>query len=244
MSETREIKLTQNVFDDFPEFAAKYEFIPMRELIYKYMRDAIISDRLEAGMHLVEEDLAKKLNASRTPVREALRKLELEGLVKHHRRRGVEVRQFTVHDASALYDLGAILEGYAAKLMSRKHDSEEVAVLGSLLEDMRRSIDQGDRDLEMELHRKWHLTIYEACGNKKVEQLLLEYTDYLQLFRAYAIQVPGRWRETLEEHEKIYSAIACGDADLAEKYAREHLELGKDAFITIWQQKKAERCYR
>lgn len=90
------------------------------------MRDAIINRRLPAGGHLVEDDLARNLNASETPVREALRKLESEGLVKHHRRRGVEVRQLSIKDASDIFDVSTVLEGYAARLVIAENINQDI----------------------------------------------------------------------------------------------------------------------
>ncbi len=228
--------MTLNVFDDFTDFAAEREFIPMRELIYQYMRSAIICGRLQAGVHLVEEELAKRLNASRTPVREALRKLESEGLVKHYRRRGVEVRQITPKDATDLYEMCALLEGYAANLMVQHATPEDIKRLRSILNEMWTSLESGDRDREMRFHREFHLIIYTAGGNKRLEQLLCDYTEYLQLFRSYYIK--DYWIQAYEEHEQLYRAIENRDASLAETVARNHILQSKDAFIHIWDKKQ------
>ena len=228
------VKSKDNVFEDFYMFVANNEYMPMRELIYQYMRDAIITRKLPAGDHLVEEDLAQKLNASRTPVREALRKLESEGLVKHHRRRGVEVRQISMRDASDIYDLCAVLEGYAARLMAENLTRESIIQLKTVLYRMKESIDNNDADMEQKLHKEWHFIIYSACKNKRVEELLKNYHEYLQLFRAYAMQVPGRPGHSWEEHERLFSAIELRDGDLAEKRARSHVAMGKEAFLIQW----------
>lgn len=223
-------------FDGFAAFAANHEFMPMRELIYQYMREAIITRKLPAGGHLVEEDLAGKLKASRTPVREALRKLESEGLVKHHRRRGVEVRQLTMKDAADIYDLCAVLEGYAARLMAENVNRDDLDVLQNLLYEMKDSIDMNNSKLEMDLHQRWHFIIYSACRNKRAETLLKNYNDYLQLFRDYTFQVPGRIWTSWEEHERLYRAIEMQDGNLAEARARNHVAMGKETFLVRWKQ--------
>ncbi len=223
-------------FADFVEFAAQNEFVPMRELIYRYMREAIITRRFKTGHHLVEEDLAKQLNASRTPVREALRKLESEGLVKHHRRRGVEVRQMTVKDASDVYDLCAVLEGYAARLTAENlNHGDSVLRLQNFLNEMKNAIDSNNIILEAHYHKKWHIALYESCQNNKLETLLKNYSEYLRLFRTYSVKVPGRMWHSWEEHEKIYRAIEMRDGALAEQSARNHLEMGKESFIMQWE---------
>lgn len=228
-------------FDNFPEFASNNEFLPMRELIYQYMREAIITRKLPAGGHLVEEELATKIKASRTPVREALRKLESEGLVKHHRRRGVEVRLLTMKDAADIYDLCAILEGYAARLMAENVNRDDLNELQTLLYDMKESIDKDDNRLEMDLHQRWHFVIYSACRNKRAENLLKDYNDYLQLFRDYTLQVPGRIWNSWEEHERLFRAIEMQDGTLAEERARNHVAMGKEAFLIRWRQVLDER---
>lgn len=223
-----------NVFEGFAEYVSANEFIPMRELIYQFMRDIIIRRKLPAGAHLVEDDLARILNASRTPVREALRKLESENLVKHHRRRGVEVRQLSSKEAADIYDVCMILEGYAARLVAESINQDVVDKLQTLLGKMREAIDMQDRDREMRLHQTFHFTIYEACKNKRVERLLKLHNDYIQLFRAYSLEAAGRVKHSLEEHEQLLRAFELQDGDLAEKRARAHLSVSKEAFLQQW----------
>ena len=226
----------ESVFAEFGEYAAKNEFAPMRELIYQYMRDAIIKRRLPDGCHLVEDDLARNLNASRTPVREALRKLESEGLVKHHRRRGVEVRQLSVKEVSEIYDLSIVLEGYAARLVAENITQDILDKLQRLLKKMKDTLVDDDQNLEMQLHQSFHFTIYEACQNKRLEALLKTNNDYIQLFRAYTLQVPGRMEHSWEEHDRLLRAIEMRDGDSAERYARNHLAVSKEAFLRQWQE--------
>jgi DNA-binding GntR family transcriptional regulator len=224
-----------NLFAGFAEYAAANEFIPMRELIYQYLRDAIICRKLPAGGHMVEDDLARNLNASRTPVREALRKLESEGLVKHHRRRGVEVRQLTSKEAADIFDVCMILEGYAARLVVEQSNADLLDKLQNLLDKMREAIDAGDNEREMMLHQSFHFTIYENCKNKRVESLLKLYNDYIQLFRAYSLRTAGRLRHSWEEHEQLIRAIEMQDGNLAETRARKHLSVSKEAFLQQWE---------
>ena len=224
-----------SLFAGFAEYAAANEFIPMRELIYQYLRDAIICRKLPAGEHMVEDDLARNLNASRTPVREALRKLESEGLLKHHRRRGVEVRQLTGKEAADIYDICMILEGYAARLVAEQASADVLDKLQTLLDKMLEAIDASNHEREMALHQAFHFTIYENCKNKRVENLLKLYNDYIQLFRAYSLKAEGRMRNSLEEHEHLLRAIEMQDGNLAETHARKHLSVSKEAFLQQWE---------
>ena len=223
-----------SLFGGFAEYVAANEFIPMRELIYQYLRDAIICRKLPAGGHLVEDDLARNLNASRTPVREALRKLESEGLVKHHRRRGVEVRQLTSKEAADIYDVCMILEGYAARLVAEQASADVLDKLQNLLDKMGEAIDMDSQEKEMQLHQLFHFTIYENCKNKRVESLLKLHNDYIQLFRAYSLKAEGRIRHSWEEHEQLLRALEMQDGQLAETRARKHLSVSKEAFLQQW----------
>ena len=226
---------SNSLFAGFSEYAVANEFIPMRELIYQYLRSAIISRKLPAGGHMIEDELARNLNASRTPVREALRKLESEGLVKHHRRRGVEVRQISGKEAADIFDICMILEGYAARLVAEQANADVLEKLQSLLDKMREAIEDGDQDKEMPLHQSFHFTIYENCKNKRVESLLKLYNDYIQLFRAYSLKEEGRIQHSWEEHEQLIRAIEMQDGNSAEACARKHLSVSKESFLQQWE---------
>lgn len=222
------------IFQDFGKTVEQNEFMPMRELIFHYLRELIVNGKLAPGDHLVEEELAKGFNVSRTPIREAIRKLELEGLVKRSPRRGVVVREFTLEDIEEIYDIRSVLEGYAARLAAKNVDDERIYKLKNLLRQMKESIKKGKGLEEMELHKKWHLILYAASNNTRLESLLNDYADYLQFFRMVSLQKPGRLAETIEQHELLIQAIESGDGELAEKRARDHVARGKEAFLQQW----------
>lgn len=217
--------------EGFAELLEKNQFTPIRELIFQYLRDAIVSGQMEPEDHLFEEELAKKFNVSRTPIREAIRKLELEGLVQRSPRRGVIVRKFSLDDVKEIYDIRSILEGYAAKLAAENIEPHEMEKLRSIMEEMKKNILNGDKTAEMENHKDWLLTVYAASKNSRLEQLLTDYADYLQFFRTVSLQNPGRSLETIKEHESMTRAIETGDGALAEKIAREHVAKAKDAYL-------------
>ncbi|MEL7567343.1 MAG: GntR family transcriptional regulator [Dehalobacterium sp.] len=227
-------------YKDFNQILKNNEFMPMREVIFHFLRESIISGKFAPDDHLIEEELAKQLNVSRTPIREAIRKLELEGLVRRSPRRGVVVRKFSLEDAEEIYDLRSVLEGYAARLATKNISMDQINKLKSLLSEMKESIKNGNTIGEMDLHKKWHLTLYAASKNSRLERLLNDYADYLQFFRTLALQNPGRLNETTEQHESLIHAIESGDSELAEKVAREHVVRGKEAFLRQWPGTKAE----
>lgn len=225
-------------FEHFTELLKKNQFTPIRELIFQYLRDAIVSGQMEPEDHLIEEELGKKLNVSRTPIREAIRKLELEGLVQRSPRRGVIVRKFSLNDVMEIYDIRSVLEGYAAKLAADNIEPHERVKLRSVMEEMRENIQNGNKVEEMEKHKEWLLTVYAASKNSRLEQLLITYADYLQFFRTVSLQDPGRSLEIIKEHESMTRAIETGDGELAEKIAREHVSKAKEAYLHQYQSRK------
>ena len=227
--------MNREIFQGFPAFLGKDPLLPMRDMIYQYLRELIITRQLEPGKRLVEEDLAEKLHASRTPIREALRKLELEGLLKQHRGRGVEVCEISLEDALELYALCSVLEGYAARLVATTVTEEELQRLQFLLAEMEFCIQKNEKEQERILHRSFHMAIYQASKNKRLQKLLNDYNDYLQLFRSYYISIPSNLHQTLEEHQQLFHAFCRRDAEQAEKIARNHIQMAQNAFLTQWE---------
>lgn len=222
------------IFAGFTELVEENKFVPIRELIFQYLRELIVRGKLVPEDPLIEEDLAKGFNVSRTPVREAIRKLELEGLVRRNPRRGVVVRKFTLDDIEEIYDLRSVLEGYAARLAAKNIAPEKIEKLELLHKQMTDSISCGNSKDEMKYHKQWHFTLYAASNNSRLEKLLMDYADYLQYFRLVSLKNPGRLDETIWQHQLLIQAISSGDGELAEKRAREHVMLGKEAFLQQW----------
>ena len=227
--------MNKEIFQDFPAFLGKEPSMPMRDMIYQYLRELIITRQIEPGSRLVEEDLGEKLHASRTPIREAMRKLELEGLLKQHRGRGVEVCEISLDDALELYALCSVLEGYAARLVAESVTETELGELEELLSQMEACIQQNDKERERILHRSFHMAIYRASKNQRLIHLLNNYNDYLQLFRSYYISVASNLHQTLEEHQQLFFAFQNKNTDLAEKIARNHIQMAQNAFLAQWE---------
>jgi len=228
------------ILSTFADFCVQHEEYPLRDLIYMYIREEIISGRLPSHQRLLEEELANCLSVSRTPVREALRKLEVDGLIKYHRRRGMEVRQIDIKDIEEIYDLCAIIEGYAVRVIAEKNSKKDIERLQTLLSKMRQSINDGDEAQRFEFHTQWHEAIYVACKNKRAVSLLKKCNQYISLFHLYSLEEPTRVKHAWQEHEKILRAIEMQDGVLAETTAREHVLRGKEAFLVQWHHQKTQ----
>lgn len=197
---------------------------PLREIVFETLRDAIINQTLEPGERLMEIQLAEEMGVSRTPVREAIRKLELEGLVIMVPRKGAYVAGISVKDIHEVFEVRAALEGLAASLAAQRITDEE-------LDEMERSlfVESGEIDGNnlrsiVEIDTTFHDLLYKAARNEKLLQMVNNLQEQLQRFRSASLARPGRSKTALDEHRKILEALALRDAKLAQDLAIEHIE--------------------
>ncbi|MGQ9497394.1 MAG: GntR family transcriptional regulator [Desulfotomaculales bacterium] len=197
---------------------------PLRELVFESLREAIIQGRLKPGERLMELTLAEELGVSRTPVREAIRKLELEGFVIMVPRKGAYVSGITEKDINDVFEVRAALEALAAGLAAERITEEELDELERSLVRLAEASVAGDIDAVVEQDTKFHDLIYRASRNERLIQIVSNLQDQIQRFRLATLSRPGRTRRAVEEHKKIVEAIAERNVELAQQLAREHIE--------------------
>jgi DNA-binding GntR family transcriptional regulator len=192
------------------------------EKVVERIRDAIVSGRISPGTWLPETKLAAHLGVSRIPVREALARLEAEGLVKRVPYRGTMVVRLTVDQVIESFMLRSLLEGFAAKLATPHLSPEEIATLRSLVTRLGECA-RADRHEDLPaLHREFHSTIYNKCGSATLIRWINElYNQFPKSLRR-----TFRFEEPPEECRRIVAAIEAGDAELAGRLMSEHLESG------------------
>lgn len=196
---------------------------PLRELVFESLREAILLGRLKPGERLMEVQLADEMGVSRTPVREAIRKLELEGFVVMIPRKGAYVAGITHKDIADLFEIRAALEGMAAGLAAERITEEE-------LEKLERAIVEGTSAHEdnISAYVDWdtvfHDIIYQASRNQQLVQIITHLREQIQRFRVTSLSQPGRTKMFVEEHKKIVEAISARDIEAARTLAREHIE--------------------
>lgn len=219
----------------------------LAQSIRDVLRDAILDGRLHPDERIFEAEVAEQLGVSRTPLREALRLLEADGLVEYTPHTGVVVRAFSADEVSEIFELRCVLEGYAAGravdnltrnqfLQLKKSCDEFEAVL-------RRTDDQRGRLYQLvELNREFHQIIAHAGGNQRLGDILshmmtvpLVYTS----FHWYSEE--QRWR-SLEYHRVILQALEDRDGDLAEKLVRQHLTEGGEFVIQHIEESFGNHC--
>lgn len=193
----------------------------LAEEVYAQLKKEIVSHKLPPGTPLTEAGLAQSLGISRTPVREALRRLQAEGLVNIERGRGARVSEVSFREAMEAYEIRELVEPYAARL-AVSHLSPELAQrFRSMLDVLSTPSLTSDKAVRWQMDRELHDLILEAAGN---ELLRLQVWDLrVRTDRAYAYVAEGTLEASRQEHAQIVEAILRGDADAAEELMREHL---------------------
>jgi DNA-binding GntR family transcriptional regulator len=201
------------------------------DAVYGALRHGILHGDLEPGERLRSDALATELRVSRTPVREALRKLEAEGLVAHSGSRLV-VRALSEQDLTELFYVREALEGMAARLAAENATPSELAAIGELLEDMETVRKRGDVGALRRLTGEFHQLVCRAAHNNRLLQSLQALLDHVRQMQTSTLYGEGRPAEALDEHRALLAAIAGRDGDSAERLARAHrrrtLELRKN----------------
>lgn len=204
---------------------------PLREIVFETMREAIIRGDLAPGERLMEVQLAEEMGVSRTPVREAIRKLELEGFVAMIPRKGAYVADYTIKDITDVFEIRAALESLAAGLACERITEQEIDELQILVVKVGKTIKDNDIDALVEVDTEFHDRIYKASRNSRLEQMISNLREQIQRFRATSLASPGRIKDTLEEHKGIVDAIATRDIALAQRLAAEHVENAENIFL-------------
>ena len=196
----------------------------MREVLFQRLRGLILSGYYRSGHRLREEELARLFGASRTPVREALRKLESEGLVQHLPHRGVVVNQISIDDLAQIYPVRAVLVGLAARLAALHITEEELQTLQVFHQQLHNFIAKRAYKRATRTHTRFNMTLYSASRNPRLINILVQFNDYIEHTVDRALAMPGRADEIGREHAAILRAIAERNGDAADAAARVHVE--------------------
>ena len=195
---------------------------------YRKLRDAIRDGTLTHGARVMEVEIADWLKMSRTPVRDALRRLEADGIVTHEPRNGLVVSRLDRQAISELYVMRENLEGIAARLCSQNAPDLTLDHLKYLIEDERKL--QGDHEALIKRNYQFHDAIRSGANNRYLLRSLATVVDTMYMIGGHTQAfLPSRSKEILVEHTKIVAAIAKRDATVAEQAAREHVRAGQRA---------------
>ncbi|NWF91706.1 MAG: GntR family transcriptional regulator [Syntrophaceae bacterium] len=206
--------------------------LPVREKVYEYLKSAILSGRFDPGTRLAEEHLARETGVSRTPVREALHKLELEGLVKPLETRGFIVSRDSKEEVEELFEIRAVLEGYALRVISQTISDGHLEELNVFIEKAEDALRNGRTDEVYRWNTKFHDTLHQMVTDKhRLHRLMVNVRKYALRYRRNTLKYPDGVRRTIDGHRKIVLALKLRDPELCERVMREHIEEAKQDAI-------------
>jgi DNA-binding GntR family transcriptional regulator len=204
--------------NDFPGLARA---LPLREQIHGQLRSAILNGEYQPGTPLVEAELAARLGASRTPVREALQRLETEGLLERRGARGIVVRELRVEDVTCIFEIRESLESLAARRACRRMSPGVLAALRAIVDQMRGAVDDPN---EMErLDTAFHDRILAVAEGARLRRMLSDLREELVTWRFLSLSSRERRAATVGEHEGVLRALEAGDEDVVARIVAEHI---------------------
>ena len=202
----------------------------LRDWVFECLRTSIVSGDLAPGQRIVEADLAKQLEVSKSPVREAILQLKQDGLVMDAPKgRGVVVAPLKPSDVREIYAVREALEGIAVRALATTPRPDRIAAIQAIVDRMRQALADGDLRRQFDLDVDFHTSLCSAAGNRRLHDLFSGLRPDIQRIFLFAVNAmtlegPDDPTQALDEHDQIIRAIAAGDADLAAKNLATHFE--------------------
>ena len=200
------------------------EFFPLRDVVFNTLRKAILTGELKPGERLMEIHLANRLGVSRTPIREAIRKLELEGLVTMIPRRGAEVAQITEKSLKDVLEVRRALDALCAELACERITEEEKEQLAAACGEFERATKTKEATVIATADVALHDIIVAATGNQRLVQLVNNLAEQMYRYRFEYIKDESQHEKLIEEHRMIYESIMAKDSAAAAEAARIHID--------------------
>ena len=209
--------------------------VSAREKTYEFLKEKVLSGRFRPGARLTEEHLAAELGVSRTPVREALHKLELEGLVRPLETRGFCVTRDSKEEIEEIFEIRMILEGYALRYVCKRVQKETLNKLDAIIEKAEKAYQDQKIDAVFKYNTQFHDTLHGLIAHKpRLLGLMVDLRQYVLRYRKDTLQHIQGARRSIDGHLKIMMALRLGDPDLCERIMREHIqEAREDALYSL-----------
>jgi DNA-binding GntR family transcriptional regulator len=208
------------------------ELSPIRDKVYQYIKQAIVQGVFKSGERIIERELADQLNVSRTPIREALFRLESQGFVKTLPRKGVVVSKLSPEEVIEIFTILASLESLVMKLAAQRADQSDRDELKTVIDEIERELadqrfSQSDRSFHFEIHN----IVCRAARSPRLKDMLEGLSDYISAFALLGYELPGRMRKAMEEHCDLAKAVYNREVEFAETLTKIHLENSKKAYM-------------
>ncbi len=200
----------------------------LREHVYVSIKGAIIGGEFEPGRRLIEEKLAEDMKTSRTPVREAIQKLEKEGLIYRLPRGGFAVKGVTEEEVEEVFGLRGILEGYAGFLATARMDEAELRSLEEIIALEETCLQDMNVEEFIRLDGEFHDVLYKAAKNNRLYNLLHDLRDYMYRYRVIILRYQRKPQLAVQDHREMVASIRNKNAKQVEKLVRKHMTRGKE----------------
>ena len=209
-------------------FSGRHDRRKVTDWVYEELKAAIVGLRLAPGDPLREATLAEQLGVSKTPIREALTRLEQEGLVETTSFKGAVVTGYSRQDLIEIYELRELLENAAARAAAESMAEPDLARLGQISRESRRLKKGDDAAALAALISEFDDVLFDQIRNSRIRALVGNLRAHLTRIGHLTAEIPGRIGASVDEHDKIVEAIAAHDPDLAERYMSEHIRSVRD----------------
>ncbi len=204
---------------------------PLGDIVFDVLKSAVVSGQLKPGERLMEQQVAEELGVSRTPVREAIRRLELEGFLIMIPRKGAYVADISLKDIAQVFEVRAAMESLAAGLAAERITNDQLDMLERKLVEVKAAVDSSDIEAIIKIDTDFHEIIYNASRNERLVQILSNLREQIQRYRSASLAYPGRLKDTLEEHKELVEAISDRNVALAQRLAKEHIENAENIIV-------------
>jgi DNA-binding GntR family transcriptional regulator len=216
---------------DLKDFMALPERRSLGQSVYENLREAIVEGTLVSESRVVETRFAKALGISRTPVREAMHKLEREGLLRQDPKGGFYVVGLTRADIEEAFGIRGVLESYAARLATIRHETGELALLEEKLADYEVCLEQGRVDKLPGINTDFHDLLYGLSRSPKLVKMINDIRAQIFRFRQVILRIDAMARISHKDHRLMMDAIRAREADRVERLVREHILRGQDIVL-------------
>jgi DNA-binding GntR family transcriptional regulator len=200
----------------------------LREQVYGNLKTYILNETLPPNRRLIEEDLAAEMGTSRTPVREAIQKLEKEGLIYKLPKGGFSVSSITEEDIEEVFGVRGVLEGYAGYLATKKAGEQDILALEKIVDRMEGCLADNQPDELVRLNTEFHDILYRAAKSVKLYHIINDLRDYFYRYRIIIFRFEGMAEISLKDHREMITLMRSRQAGKVEKLIRRHVIRGKN----------------
>ncbi len=211
------------------------------EHVFESLKHSIVMGKISSGEWLVESHIAETLGISRTPVREAIHKLEREGLIERQPRGGFTVLGLTRNDIEETFGIRSVLEGYAARLAAVKHNKEELEALEKKIEEFQNALDRKRMNLLPAINTEFHDLLYSLSKSSKLISIINGLRDQIYRFRKMNLKEEKFAATSNQDHIQMLQSIRKRNAQDAERLAREHILRGREIVLKEFDRQRPDQ---